>query len=101
MMIPWRATGATRRDIEVRFGLAPVTFDPNVAAAMVVPVAFDPVGVGVGWFHVVSGNPDIAVVFPAVVAGVPGPVGVLVRWWRDDLNRARWWWTDANNDLGL
>jgi hypothetical protein len=101
MMIPWRAMWAVRQGIVVLSSLAPVAFDPDIAAVSVGPVAFDPAGVGVGWFDVGSGNPDVAVAVPAVVAGVPGPVGMLMRWDRDDFNRTRRWWTDADDDLGL
>jgi hypothetical protein len=77
-----------------------VAFNPDVAAAPVVPVTVDPAGVGVGWFHVGSGNPDVAIAVPAVVAGVPGPVGVFV--WR---TRNDFMWplggTDTDDDLGL
>jgi hypothetical protein len=77
-----------------------VAFDPDVAFAVVVPVAVDPVGVGVGWFHVGSGNPNIPVTVPAVVAGVPGPVWVLVRWGRNVLDGTGRW-ADPDDDLGL
>jgi hypothetical protein len=77
-----------------------VAFDPDVAVATAVPVALDPTSVGVGWFHVVSGNPDIAVAIPAMVAIVPCPFGMLVGWRRNVLNWALWW-TDADDDLGL
>jgi hypothetical protein len=80
--------------------LAPVAFDPDVTAAAVGPVAFNPASVGVGWFHVGSGNPDIAVAVPTVVAGVPGPVTMLGRRSRNDFVGAcrR---PDADDDLGL
>jgi hypothetical protein len=77
-----------------------VAFDPDIAFAAMVPVPLDPTGVGVGWFHVVSGNPDVTIAVPAVVAGVPRPVRVLVGWRRDDfvgsLGRP-----NAYDDLGL
>jgi hypothetical protein len=77
-----------------------VTFYPDVASAVVVPVSGDPVGVGVGWFDVVSGDPDIPVAVPAMIAVVPGPVGVLVGRGRHFL-MGPFRWTDANYDLGL
>jgi hypothetical protein len=101
MMIPWRATPLTRQGVDVLMVLAPVAFNPDVAAASVGPVAADPDGVGVWRFHIVSGNPDVAVAVPAVVAVVPGPAGVLVWWWRDYLNRVRWGRADSDDDLGL
>jgi hypothetical protein len=87
-------------DIEGRIRLAPVAFDPDVAFAVVVPVAVDPVSVGVGWFDVSSGDPDVGAAVPAVVAGVPGPVGMLVWGRRNGFIRTRRG-TDANDDLGL
>jgi hypothetical protein len=77
-----------------------VTFNPDVAATPVIPVAVDPARVGVGWFNVVSGNPDISIAVPAVVACVPCPVGVLMWWWRYDFVRS-FGGTDTDNDLSL
>jgi hypothetical protein len=80
--------------------LAPVAFDPDPAAAAVGPVAFDPAGAGVGRFHVGSGNPDVGVAVPAVVAGMPGPVAMLGRRRRNDfVGACRRPYTD--DDLGL
>jgi hypothetical protein len=77
-----------------------VTFYPDVAAAVVVPVSGDPTGVVVGWFDVGSGDPDVAVAVPAVIAFVPGPFKVLVGWgWHNLMGAFRW--TDANYNLGL
>ena len=59
-MIPWRAIGPARHGIEGFFSLTPVTFYPDVAVAVMVPVAGDPAGMGMGWFHVGSGDPDVA-----------------------------------------
>jgi hypothetical protein len=78
-----------------------VAFHPYITVATMIPMTIDPAGVGVGWFHIVSGDPDVCVVVPAVIAGVPGPVGVFVRWWRHDFDRTRWWRADADYDLGL
>jgi hypothetical protein len=53
-----------------------------------------------GRFDVGTGNPDIPVAVPTVIAFVPGPVGVLVGWgWHNLMGAFRW--TDANYDLGL
>jgi hypothetical protein len=65
-----------------------VSFDPDPAAAAMVPVSFDPTGVGVGWFDVGAGNPDVAVAVPTVIAGVPGPVTMLSWGRRNDFVRA-------------
>jgi hypothetical protein len=99
-MIPWRITGRIRQGIETYFRLAPVTFNPDVAVAVVVPVAIDPVGVGVGCLDIGSRDPDVAVAIPALVAGGPGPLGVLVGWGRDVFYGALRW-TDADYNLGL
>ena len=77
-----------------------MSFDPDVAAVMVVPVAVDPVGMGVWWFHIVPGNPDVPFAIPAVVACVPCPVGVLMWRGRDDFVRTRRR-SDTDDDLGL
>jgi hypothetical protein len=100
MMIPWRALRETRRVSRVRFRLTPVAFDPDVTFAVMVPVPVHPTSVGVGWFHVGSGNPDVGAAVPAVVAGVPGPIGVLVGWGRNVLDRTCGW-ADPDDDLGL
>jgi hypothetical protein len=78
-----------------------VTFDPNIAATPVVPVTGDPVGVGVGWFGVVSGDPNVAVAVPAVIAVVPGPTGMLAGYGGNDFVRSLRRRADANDDLGL
>jgi hypothetical protein len=45
-------------------------------------------------------NPDVSVAVPAVVACVPGPIGVFVgRWWDDLVGRR--WWADTYYDLGV
>jgi hypothetical protein len=77
-----------------------VTFDPDVAVAVVIPMTVNPMGVSVRRLNVGSGNPDVAVTIPAVIASVPGPVGVLVRGRRNDF---MWPFgrTDANDDLSL
>jgi hypothetical protein len=77
-----------------------VALDPNISVVAMVPVAGYPVGMGVGWGFVGAGNPDVAVAVPAVIACMPGPVGVLVGRRRDALmNRGRG--TNANYNLGL
>jgi hypothetical protein len=77
-----------------------MSFNPDVTVAVVVPVAVDPAGVGVGRFDVGAGDPDVGVAVPAVVTGVPGPVGVLAGWRWNALNWAGWW-ADADYNLGL
>jgi hypothetical protein len=77
-----------------------MAFDPDIATAMVVPVAIDPARVGVRWFDVVSGNPDVAITVPTMVAGVPCPAGMLVGRGRDNF-MGPFRRTDADDDLGL
>jgi hypothetical protein len=77
-----------------------VAFDPDVAVATVVPVTVDPVGMGVWWFHIGSGNPDVALTIPTMVAVVPCPVGMLVGRRRNDFMRTLWR-TYTDYDLGL
>jgi hypothetical protein len=78
-----------------------VSFNPDVALTMVVPVTGDPAGVGMRRFHVGPGNPDVCVAVPAMIALVPGPAGVLVGRRRNNLDGARWGWADADDDLRL
>jgi hypothetical protein len=87
-----------RRDFRL---VTPVTFDPDVAAVVLVPVTGDPVGVGVGRFDVGSGDPDVAVAVPTMVAIVPGPARVFVRGDRDHFDWTRRGRTDSDHDLGL
>jgi hypothetical protein len=77
-----------------------VTFYPDVAFAMVIPVAVNPVGVGMRCFDIGSGNPDVAVSVPAMIATVPCPILMLMGWGRDvfDWTLRR---TDTNDHLGL
>jgi hypothetical protein len=86
--------------IEGQVRLAPVAFHPDIAFAMMVPVPVDPTSVGMGWFDVSSGDPDVGVAVPAVVAGVPGPIGVLVGWGRNVLDGTGGW-ANPYDDLGL
>jgi hypothetical protein len=87
-----------RRDFRL---VVPVTFDPDVAAVALVPVTADPVGVGVGWLGVVSGDPDVAVAVPAMVAIVPGPARVFAGCDGDYFDWTRRGRADSDDDLGL
>ncbi len=95
--IPARRSGSPLGE-EIR--LAPVAFVPDVAAALVDPVAFDPDRMRTGRGHIGSWNPDIAVTVPAMIAGVPGPIGVSTRRGGYSLDHSSWW-TDAYDDLGV
>jgi hypothetical protein len=77
-----------------------MAFHPDVAVAVVVPVAIHPLGMRVGRLDVSSGNPDIGVTVPAMIAGVPCPIRMLMGWGRDmfDGTRRR---TDTDDDLSL
>jgi hypothetical protein len=63
-------------------------------------VTLDPVGVGVRWFDVGAGNPDVAFAVPAMVAVVPCPFAMLRGRGRDDFVRPLRR-TDTDYDLGL
>lgn len=83
------------------FTLAPVAFDPDVTAVSRDPMAPDPNCVGAGWLNVISGGPHIVAAVPAVIAGVPGPVGVCRRRRRNAFDSVRRRWADADDDLGV
>ena len=76
-----------------------MAFDPDVAFAVMVPMPVHPMSMGMGWFDVGSGDPDVGVAVPAVIAGVPGPIGVLMGWGRNVLDRTGRW-ADPDDDLG-
>ena len=77
-MIAWRIAGGRSAKLAVELWLAPVSFYPDVAVVVMVPVTVDPAGVGMRRLLVDAWNPDVPVAVPAVVACVPGPIGVLV-----------------------
>ena len=77
-----------------------MAFYPDVAIVVMIPVAGYPVGVGAGWGFIDAGYPDVSVAVPAMVAVVPGPVGVLV-WRRGNALVDRGRRTNANYDLRL
>jgi hypothetical protein len=89
-----------RQDIEHLTTLPPVAFNPDVALRALLPGTSDPVGVGMRWLDIVTGHPDIVIAFPAVIPVVPGPVGMLMRRWRNGLNRALGW-SDVDVNLSL
>src|SRR6185312_11816995 len=59
--------------------LAPVAFNPDVFAAAVGVMARNPASVRMRRRYVLTGNPDVGVAVPALVALVPYPVAVLRR----------------------
>jgi hypothetical protein len=77
-----------------------MAFDPDVATATVIPVAFDPVSMWVGGLLIASGDPDVTLAIPAVIAVMPGPITVLGWGWGNDFDGARWRRADADDDLG-
>jgi hypothetical protein len=72
---------------------------PDVATALLAPLSGDPNGPAMRRTHVSSGNPNVAVSIPAVVAGNPDPVAVYGRGLWDDFDGARRRRADADNDL--
>jgi hypothetical protein len=81
-------------------GLAPVALNPDITATPMVPMTVNPAGVGVGWFHIGSRDPDVAIAVPAVITCVPCPVGVLMWRGRNDFMRSRRG-ADTDYDLGV
>jgi hypothetical protein len=75
-----------------------VAFDPDVFAMPAIPVTGNPVGMRMWRLDVDTGNPDIVIAFPAVIAGMPGPVAMLGRGRRDDFVG---WRRGANGDMNL
>jgi hypothetical protein len=103
LMIPWRAEeefASARQDIERPSGLTPVTFNPDIAFAMMIPVPANPVGMGMRWLDVISGDPDVRMAIPTMVAFMPGPSRMLVRRWRYGFDGSRRW-PNADHNLGL
>jgi len=56
---------------------------------------------GIGGLSVVSGDPDVSVTIPAVIAVMPGPTGVLVWGWGDDFDWTRRGRANPDDNLGL
>ena len=81
--------------------LAPVAFYPDVAVVVMVPMTFNPAGVGMRRLLVDAGDPDVAVTVPAMVAIVPGPARVFVRRDGDNFDWTRRGRADSDDDLGL
>src|SRR5664280_2118381 len=63
------------------------------------PTSGNPVGAGAWRLLIGSGDPDVAVSVPALVASVPAPVAVLGRGWRHDFARMPGR-SDGDADLG-
>jgi hypothetical protein len=74
----------------VVYGLAPVAVDPDVLAMARRPVAGDPASMRTRRSGIDSGNPDVGVSIPAVIAALPDPVRVLMGAGRNDLTARRW-----------
>ena len=72
---------------------------PDVASALGTPLAFNPNSAAMGRAAVATGNPDVAVTVPTVIAGDPDPVAVN-GWGRgDDFYGARRRRANADHDL--
>jgi hypothetical protein len=81
--------------------LAPVALMPDLAAALVTPLAWDPDGSGPGRFGVVALNPDVATAVPAVIAGFPNPIAMGAGWSGNDLDGTRRGRSDTDHNLGI
>jgi hypothetical protein len=81
--------------------LPPAPFDPDVTTVAMGPVAFDPARMRTWRFSVVSGDPDVTLTVPAVVAGMPGPTRMFVWRSRNHFYRAWRWGADTDDDLGI
>ena len=90
-------SGACEKDC----GLAPVAFDPDIAATAMGPVSLHPTRMRMRWLSVVAGNPYVAATVPAMVAGLPDPVTMLWRRGGNHFDRARRRRADADDDLGI
>jgi hypothetical protein len=65
-----------------------------------VPTAIDPSCMRARRLHIGSRNPHIASSIPAVIAGMPGPVGMFMGRWRNSFNWTRRRWSNTDDDLG-
>jgi hypothetical protein len=81
--------------------LAPVTFVPDVAAALAAPFSGDPNSTRMNGALVVTAHPDITPTVPAMVPTNPYPVAMSPRRDRDDFDRARGRRSDPDDDLGI
>jgi hypothetical protein len=76
-----------------------VTVDPDIAAAAMVPVAFDPARATIRRFSIVAGHPDIVGAVPAVEAGLPDPS--LVGCDGNHFNGTRRGWPNTDHNLSV
>ncbi len=81
--------------------LAPAPFDPYIAPVAMDPAAFNPACVGMRGLLVGARNPDIVRAIPAMIAGMPGPVGMIMRYWRYYFNGTWRGRTNANDNLRI
>jgi hypothetical protein len=81
--------------------LAPVTFVPDVAAALTAPFAGNPNSTRMNGALVVTADPDITPAVPAMIPANPNPVAMSPRRDRNNFDRARGRRSDPDNDLGV
>jgi len=89
------------RSHQGRADLAPVALMPDLAAALVTPLAWDPGGSATGRFGVAALNPDVATAVPAVIAGFPNPIAMGAGWSGNDFDRAWRRRPNTNHNLGI
>jgi hypothetical protein len=77
-----------------------MTFGPDIAFTSAVPMTVDPAGVWMRRLLIDTGNPDVAVTVPTMIATMPGPIAMLGwRWWNNFMRTFRW--SNTNDNLGL
>jgi hypothetical protein len=76
-----------------------VTLTPVVAATAFDPTAGNPDSTTPRGSGIETGNPDIGMAIPTVIAGMPGPVRMLARLYGDYFARRRWRRPDTHDHL--
>ena len=97
--LPRQGEWLRKRPRSERPGLAPVAGVPDVAAALGTPLSGDPDGPATRWTAVGTGDPDVAVTVPAMVAVNPNKTG-LRRHAALFNNGSRWTYANRNLRLG-
>ena len=81
--------------------LAPVSFVPDVAAALSAPLTLHPDRAGMWGTHIVATNPDVAAAVPAVVAADPDPIVVRAGRGGNYFYGTRWGRSNADDNLSI